>query len=214
MRSTLNLDLAYARVRDELVSQPKSFRALVTDPWELDLVEVDRDSWLANLGALVDSGQFVPGPVEVCDAPKGGGLVRPATRLHLADRVVYTAAVGACLPAIDQETRWSQGACDFAPRLDPSALGKREWLRSPFLGWDEFRTRSLQRLDSPTFEFVLSADIAGYFENVSLSLLASDLRRIGCPDPAVRLVSQCLNAWALTPDRGLPQGVMASDILA
>ncbi|MFZ2114472.1 MAG: RNA-directed DNA polymerase [Solirubrobacteraceae bacterium] len=126
--------------------------------------------------------------------------------------MVYTAAVGACLPNIFTATRWSQGTCDFATRLNSSKLDATEWMRNPFRGWKEFVDRSVYRCQ--THPVVVVADIAGYFENISMNLLASDLRRIECPSPAIKLISECLNVWAMSPDRGIPQGVMASDILA
>lgn len=184
------------------------------NPFELDLIEVDLESWLAELKGLVDAGAYVPGAIEVCDFPKAGGLVRPGSRMSVADRVVFTAAIGASLDQLDAVTRWSQGVCDFASRLDPSKLDKRNWFRNPFKGWNEFHDRSLQRVDSSACEFVVTADVAGFFENVSIGLLKSDLQRIDCPEDAVALIGGCLNAWTRCPDRGLPQGVFASDLLA
>jgi Reverse transcriptase (RNA-dependent DNA polymerase) len=210
----LNYRLAYERVRDELLGQPKTERALAVNPFEIELVEQDLDSWISELQAKVDENRYVPGAIEVCDAPKGGGLVRPGVRLGITDRVVYTAAVGACLQRIDEATRWSQGSCDFASRLDPARLHERDWLRNPYKGWREFHDRSLQRLNRSSVSHVLTADVAGFFENINLGLLRSELARIGCPTAAINLIGLCLNHWAQCPDRGLPQGVIASDVLA
>jgi hypothetical protein len=210
----LDFSLAYERVLDELRDQPKTGRALAANPFELDLIELDRDTWLDTLAQRVADGLYVPGPIEVCDVPKAGGLVRPGVRLGVADRVAYTAAVGACIKHLDKATRWSQGSCDFATRLNPAKLDQKEWLRNPFRGWQEWHDRSLQRLDSGGVEYVLTADIAGFFENVNIGLLRSDLVRVGCPTLAIDLICRCLNQWVRCPDRGLPQGVMASDILA
>jgi hypothetical protein len=56
-------------------------------------------------------------------------------------------------------------------------------------------------------------DIAGFFENIAVRRLIHDLKRIECPENAVAILSQCLNKWAIE-ERGLPQGVLASDILS
>jgi hypothetical protein len=213
MKSSLRLKLAYRRVRDELRDQPRSGRALVVNPFEIELVEVDYKGWIDELTRRVEGGSYVPGPLEVSAAPKGGGLVRPAVRLGIGDRVVYTAAVGACLRKILDETNWSQKKIDFALRLNSNPIA-RDWIRSPFLGWKEWRERSVRNLVLKKTRFVLTADIAGYFENISIKMLRSDLVRIGCPDDAVVVIGRCLNHWAATPDRGLPQGVLASDVLA
>jgi hypothetical protein len=132
----------------------------------------------------------------------------------LTDRVVYTAAVGACLPAIDAATRWSQRTIDFATWLNAKQLNRRDWLVSPFAAWDAWRAKSIQRLHEKQTTCVLTADIAGFFENVSLPRLFSELTRVECPDDVVGLLSKCLNHWAQTEGRGLPQGVLASDVLA
>jgi Reverse transcriptase (RNA-dependent DNA polymerase) len=210
----LKLRLAFQRVRDELLDQRKSGRAFVSNAFELDLISVEYDVWIKELAAKLKAGDYLPGPIEYCNAPKGGDLVRPAVRMQIADRVIYTAGVGACLRDIYRETRWSQKKIDFAVRLNPKGLTARHWLLSPFVGWDEWRKESMRRLESSRCRYVLTADIAGYFENISIGILREDLVRIGCPANAVSTVMTCLNHWSLPGERGLPQGVLASDILA
>ena len=212
--AALNFDLAYKRVQDELVDQPRSGRAFVANPFERELAELDLESWLAALKSDVIAGHYSPGEIELCGAPKGGDLVRPAARMSLADRVVYTAAVGSCVKYIVAATRWSQRTLDFAPLFHATHSHQRQWLLKPFLGWERWNERSLSRLALARTKFVVTADIAGFFENVSISRLRTDLIRIGSPAEVVDLLSACLTHWALVRDRGLPQGVLASDVLA
>lgn len=214
MPTSLRPRLAFQRVRDELLDQPKSGRALVANHFELQLIEIDYASWIKELARDLRDGHYSPGPIEYCNAPKGRGLVRPGVRMQIEDRVVYTAAVGACLRKIYAATRWSQKKTDFAPRINPGALSKRHWLLAPFVAWDEWREESLRKLAMKRTRYVLTADIAGFFENVSIKMLGSDLARIGCDAEAISTMRMCLNQWALTDDRGLPQGVLASDVLA
>jgi hypothetical protein len=211
---TLKLRLAFQRVHDEIFEQPKSGRAFVANPFELELIGVDYDGWIKTLAAQLKADEYAPGPIEYCNAPKGAGLVRPATRMEVTDRVVYTAAVGACLKDICRETRWSQKKIDFAVSINPKGLSARHWLLAPFVGWDEWRIESIRRLTAGKCRYVLTADIAGYFENISIGILRSDLVRIGCHENAVSIITMCLNHWSLPGERGLPQGVLASDILA
>lgn len=103
---------------------------------------------------------------------------------------------------------------DFAVRLDPSRLHTRQWIRNPYKGWKEFNERSISRLNSRATSYVVVADIAGYFESINLELLRSDLERIECPREATTVIERCLREWAPSPDRGLPQGILASDLLA
>lgn len=211
----LNLPLAYKRVRDELVEQPKSGRAFAVNAFEQELVETDLDPWLGTLKAAVVGGNYTPGALQICGAPKGGDLVRPGALISLSDRVVYTAAVGACVKRIVEATRWSQRKVDFAPLFHATHPHQRQWLLKPFKGWELWTERSVALLDRRSTRYVVTADIAGFFENVSIKRLRNDLVRIGCQEDVVQLVAGCLNKWAgLVGDRGLPQGVLASDILA
>jgi hypothetical protein len=210
----LNFQLAYKRVQDELNDQPRSGRAFVANPFERELVELDLDSWLAALSDAVTSGNYAPGEVAFSGAPKGADLIRPGVHMGLADRVVYTAAVGACARYIIRATRWSQRTVDFAPLFHATQPQKRHWLLKPFVGWEHWTEESLRKLALKKNKYVVTVDIAGYFENVSISRLQSDLLRIESPAEVVELISGCLTHWSLVRDRGLPQGVLASDILA
>ncbi len=139
--------------------------------------------------------------------------MRPGVRMSLADRVVYTAAVGSCVKHIVKTTKWSQKRTDFAP-LFAVAFQKRHWLLEPFTGWDLWSSETMRRLDLVQTKFVVTADIAGYFENISVSRLKSELSRAGAAADIVELISRCLLFWAPVRDCGLPQGVLASDVLA
>lgn len=210
----LNFELAYKRVADELADQRVSGRAFVANPFEQELVEVDLKQWLGALQAGVLDGSFAGEDVEVCDSPKGADLVRPGSRMSLADRVVYTAAVGGCARHIVAATKWSQRKIDFMPLFHATEWQKRHWLLRPYLGWSGWTDRTLAMLRRATTKFVVTADIAGYFENISISRLLSELARIGGPTDVAELIGRCLLRWAQARDRGLPQGVLASDILA
>ena len=100
---------------------------------------------------------------------------------------------------------------DFSYRFrsDPA---NPEWLQSRFGGWQEFRTRSIQKIDEGS-SFVVLADITAYYENVDLNLLISDLRQINAPNDILALLRSCLERWAQVPGRGIPQGQSPSDIL-
>lgn len=60
---------------------------------------------------------------------------------------------------------------------------------------------------------MLFTDITGYYENIALEIVASDLRQLGVPENIVVALSTMLNKWAQSPGRSIPQGQSASDIL-
>ena len=72
----------------------------------------------------------------------------------------------------------------------------------------------MQRLNRSSVTHVLSADVAGFFENINLGLLRSELSRIGCPDSAISLIALCLNHLGAVSRSRFAQGVIASDVLA
>ena len=72
---------------------------------------------------------------------------------------------------------------------------------------------SLEKIDRGATYLVIT-DITGFYENIDLSVLFSDLRNLGCPDEITQLLGRCLNRWCVLQGRGLPQGLSASDILS
>jgi len=60
---------------------------------------------------------------------------------------------------------------------------------------------------------MLSTDITGYYDNIDVAKLMSDLRGLRVHDEELRLLAACLNRWSNPRNRGIPQGYAASDIL-
>lgn len=204
---TLDLELAWRRVKNDLAIG----RVFVQSPYEVDLVEADEAEWLKRLEAKIAAG-YRPHSAVVADIPKGNGAVRPAALLCLEDRVVYSAAVGAILPAINAGLRWSQGIIDFSYRLSESPR-RVEWFTNTFNSWSAFRQASIKRVDDGAAHVVLT-DLTGFYENIELDILLSDLRALGCDAAVIQLLQTCLYRWCIVSGRGVPQGLSPSDVLA
>jgi hypothetical protein len=203
----LDLDLAWRRVKADVIDA----RSFVYYPLELELVEVDKDSWLNQLRDKVAAG-YRPHSAMITDVPKGNGAVRPAALLSLEDRVIYAAAVGAILPSINAGLKWSQGTVDFSYRLS-EAPRRVEWFTNAYNSWSAFRKVSVERIDGGAAFSVLT-DITGFYENIELPILFSDLRSLGCDNDVIQLLQTFLNRWCVVSNRGLPQGLSPSDVLA
>lgn len=202
----LDLQLAWRRVKSDLQA-----RVFVRPPLEVELVEQAEAEWLEELRNKVAAGYNPHSPV-VAEVPKGNGAVRPAVLLHLDDRVVYAAALGAMLVPIYEGLQWSQGGVDFSYRL--SGQPRRvSWFTDPFHSWSAFRKASINRIDEGASHVVMT-DLTGFYENVDLNILFSDLRFLGCDSDVLGLLQTCLNRWCLVSGRGLPQGLSPSDVLA
>lgn len=62
--------------------------------------------------------------------------------------------------------------------------------------------------------YVVFADIAGFYDNIDLALLYSDLNALGADQDLLSVLRTCLDRWSKPRGRGIPQGYSASDILA
>jgi hypothetical protein len=127
---------------------------------------------------------------------------------------LYADIVGSLFPMISAGLRWSQGTIDFSYQLarQPDRVN---WFSNRFVGWTQFRRKQLDKLQNGVkTTHVVVTDLTGFYENIDLSILASDLRSLGCHAETVQLLSTCLNRWGVIPGRGLPQGYSPSDILA
>ena len=144
----------------------------------------------------IDTASYKPTPVHRLDVPKAGGGERPAAALRYVDRLVYAALSEGCRPQIE------------------GALGSTDQVLWPRGGFTEKRWVQLEgfvaRIDTP---YVLAVDIASFYESIRHQVLADQLLRVGCDQKIV----DALRSWlgmAIGKDRGLPQGLRASDRLA
>jgi Reverse transcriptase (RNA-dependent DNA polymerase) len=200
------LQLAWRRYKRDL-----SKRCFVVHPHLVQWIESDLDSWLSDIASELASG-YSPRPARLIAVPKAGNLVRPATILEPEDAVVFNILVGLAFPNIARHLKWSQGTVDIAYPLaeSPDSI---EWTRFDFLIWQNFRAKSLLKLNEDDIEYAVLTDITGFYENIDLQRLSSDLSGIEVSKGVVDLLQNCLRNWALPRNEGIPQGYSASDIL-
>ena len=144
----------------------------------------------------VDTAAYEPTPVHRLDVPKAGGGERPAAALRYVDRLVYAALSESCRPQIEaalgstNQVLWPRG--EFT---------EKQWVQLEGF---------VANIETP---YVLSVDIASFYESIRHQVLADQLLRVGC----VQEVVDALRSWlgvVTGKDRGLPQGLRASDRLA
>jgi len=110
-----------------------------------------------------------------------------------------------------QYLEWSEGKIRFSHKLLDE--DKNQWFSGTFSGWDTFRKRSIEILDSG-YQYVLITDIAGYYENIDIRRLIRELRVLGIDNTTLETLSRCLNKWSEPRGRGVPQGFSPSDMFA
>jgi hypothetical protein len=77
--------------------------------------EAAEKEWIEELKNKIEAG-YNPHSAVIAEIPKGNGAVRPAALLHVEDRVVYSAAIGALFGPIYAGLQWCQGKIDFSYR--------------------------------------------------------------------------------------------------
>src|SRR5207249_11248371 len=115
-------------------------------------------------------------------------------------------------PKLWEMLQWSQGDPDIAYQLR-KPFTTPAWVKSGFLIWSEWRKKSLDHL-TKRIRYVVFADIAGFYGNIDLSILCSDLNLLGIDPGLLSLLRTCLDRWSKPRGRGVPQGYSASDLLA
>lgn len=203
----LDLSLAWRRSVRDLEKR----RAFVRHPFLDSLIDSDIERWLGDLGDLITSGRFAPSPCATVSVPKPYGHVRPGSVLQIQDQVVYNALVQALRPQLAQHIA-TPTASDYSYRLRSSAASV-EWFESWFRHARALDRDSIADIDSGC-TWVVVADIAGYYENIDLSTLRSDLNALDGPETVVTLLHELVMRWPRVQRRGLPQGYSPSDLLA
>ncbi len=200
------LELAYKRAKDD-----RPGRCFIEYPYLIAWAEIDLSSWLAELKEKIATG-FQPHSSRLCWIPKPHSLLRPGNIINLKDEVVYNLIIGRLYRKIWDVLKTYQSNPDSAYILND--VGNREWIKGSFQAWDKFRKLSLEYLNTGS-QYVVVSDIIGFYENIDIDKLLSDLRQIaGGTCPEIDLLRLCLRKWSARGDKGIPQGYSASDILA
>lgn len=202
----LDLSLAWRRAKYD-----HDGRCFVTHPKLLAWIAVDEEAWVSSVRAELTEG-YNPRDAALCWAPKAGGLGRPGKVLDVSDELVYNALLTAAYPYIWTALRHLQGDPSVANQLqDPT---RSRWVRSGARVRTEWRNRSLEKAEDTRCSWMVSGDIAGFYDNIDHRLLQTALTRVDVPVDVVNAIIACLRRWSHPMNRGIPQGYSASDILA
>ncbi len=177
-----NLSLAWRRTKLDAQSD----RVFVRTPYEIDLIDENVSEWVSLLNKRISEG-YRPGSTTIADIPKGNGAIRPAALLSLEDRTVYADLVGALVPTIYSGLKWAQGTVDFAYQL-AERHDRPNLFTNRYNGWANFRCVQMEKLANKEITHVVFTDLTGFYENIDLPTLMSDLRSLGCDGDILQLL--------------------------
>jgi len=206
----MNLDVVLSWKRIKKDFKDKNFIYPLLLP---NILQNDLDKWLQILKEKFDKTNYFPHPMEIVEIPKGNGLIRPGSLLTIEDNLYYSCLVQECYPTIFDNVKWSQNVKDFAFIADFEHLNLPEWYKNPYEGWKRFRDKSIELIKTG-YQYVILTDITGFYENIDINLIISDLRELNIDQTIINQISQCLNRWSKVGSKGIPQGNSASDLLA
>lgn len=98
----------------------------------------------------------------------------------------------------------------FSYRFAPSADG----IFDKSTGYSHWREETKRRAAEPNCKFIVSCDIAAFYDRVNIHRIESTLFSIGVDKTLVRLTNDLLLFWSRKDSYGIPVGNIASRILA
>jgi hypothetical protein len=196
----------------KIMTEDLSNQVFVNFPFEKEIVSRNINTWRTYISEQIDNETYSPDDMSLAEVPKPNWAVRPGSILNLKDHLTYTYFVDSIYDNIHRTLSWSQGNIDFAYQLCEE-IDNSKWFENQFIGWKDFRTKGIAKLDE-NYSFVVVTDITGFYENIDHRVLKSDLLQIGVSSEIKDRISSCLSKWSQTGTKGIPQGLSASHLLA
>jgi len=181
-------------------------------PIEISIFEAYFEENIKFFKESIDQGKYEVKNLRRIWVPKRGYFLRPGSIPHLEDRMLFQAIIDkiageleALLPPFEQQLV-------FSSRLtkDPQSKGMFQHPRDL---WIAFQKKAVEYCEEPSTRHVLVSDIASYFENIDLRLLADTLTSSGISPVYTEAIRQILTKWANGRTRGLPQMLAPCSLL-
>lgn len=152
--------------------------------------------FIIYLAKIINEERYSPVKAEFIHVPKPGFTTRPAALLTLVDRVVYEALVNLIKKPIDRKL------------ISDTYI---MWPRAQYLPkrWGEFERAPLLTGD----EYIVNVDVTAFYDSIDHSVLEHIIVEITGEDSVAPTISSFLTK-IMGSNRGLPQGILASDTLA
>ena len=178
-------------------------------PLEYHAIEFDWNNIKEKL-LEIDLSNYVTKPYRSMLAPKKGGY-RVIKQLDPIDHLVLTAAVKEYLPQIEgyRIDEAEKIACSYRADLETATL---KFFKGD--GYQAFSTKTEEYIDSADYDFVLTVDIADFYNQIYLHVVANQLEASGVPAGRSRNIERLLMNLNANKSIGVPVGPFFSIILA
>lgn len=193
-------------------------------PDPLNYSDILSGDTLANIvreNVRSNAGRYVPTFRTLFNIPKPGFTLRYALETGLPDRALYHSLAGHLLPLYDRLIPWNS----FSHRYDYEKKRSRDrYTFKPGIdSWKHFIGSTKSALAPGAY--LVSTDVANFFEHIQLGLLRQRMEELAPVDPAspqrlgelkryISLLFEYLEYWSYERGRGLPQNRDASSFLA
>lgn len=205
--SELNFKVAFERIKYDA-----QFDYLQM-PVELSIFEAFFEKNINYLKESVLNGTYSISPLRKIWVPKEKYFLRPGSLPMLEDRLIFQALVDKVAKDIEKQLHSVKYEVVFSSHLNPD-LSSNEMFLNRGEQWLSFKKKAVQYCGMQDVEYVLVTDIASYFENINLDMLANLMRSAGVGPAYVDAISYILKIWANGRTRGLPQMLAPCSLLA
>jgi len=210
--SSANLTLAWNRLSTATNLPYKRYFRKVFDAYEI----ASRQN-IADLQARIGGGSFAPGKPLRLFIPKGAGLNRSITLLHIEDQIALQAIANILAKKIRARRQKVEGKVVFSNKLnsDESCI----FFLEDWQGCYRRYLAQIDRLYARGYKWVAYFDLAAFYDTISHELLLKTVYPRMKPSDDGNIVCEWLEKW-ITPrttwplQHGIPQGPQSSDFLA
>jgi len=172
-----------------------------TDGVTISQFEGRLEQELKYMQSKLRSGEYMPGLIKRINIPKSDGKSRPLGIPTLRDRVIQGAVKNVLEPIFEKE--FCKSSFGFRP-----GLGCKDALRK------------VESLLKSGYNWVLDADIRGFFDAIDHEILIQKVQRKISDGKLIELITKYLKQGILegtsswSPEKGTPQGAVLSPLLA
>lgn len=172
---------------------------------------------IADLHTRLNGGSFKPGTPSRLFVPKGAGLSRSITLLHVEDQIALQAVANVLAEKVRARRQAVEGKVVFSNQLN-SERDSIFFLER----WQTCYRRYLDQIDrlyARGYNWVAYFDLAAFYDTISHELLLKTVHLNTKTSPERDTVCEWLKKW-ITPrqawplQHGIPQGPQSSDFLA